>query len=75
MAGCPLYDPIGEKNVEWFDSSKRRGNTGRTSMVVRIPSTELAPENATRWFPVYAGNTDVGNFIQYTVNDAFCTCK
>ena len=63
--------PIGEKNVEWFDSSKRRGNTGRTSMVVRIPSTELAPENATRWFPVYAGNTDVGNFIQYTVNDAF----
>ena len=63
--------PIGEKNVEWFDSSKRKGNTGRTSMVVRIPSTELAPENATRWFPVYAGNTDVGNFIQYTVNDAF----
>jgi hypothetical protein len=63
--------PIGEKNVEWFDSPKRRGNTGKTSMVVRIPSTELAPENATRWFPVYAGNTDVGNFIQYTVNDAF----
>ena len=63
--------PIGEQNVEWFDSGFRNGNSGRTSMVVRIPTTELAPENAERWFPVYAGNTDVGNFIQYTVNDAF----
>ena len=63
--------PIGEKNVEWFDSSVRDGNAGRTSMVVRIPSTDTPPENAVRWMPVYAGNTDVGNFIQYTVNDAF----
>jgi len=63
--------PIGEKNVEWFDSSLRDGNAGKTSMVVRIPSTDTPPENAVRWMPVYAGNTDVGNFIQYTVNDAF----
>ena len=67
--------PIGEKNVEWFDSSVRDGNAGRTSMVVRIPSTDTPPENAVRWMPVYAGNTDVGNFIQYTVNDAFKASK
>ena len=63
--------PIGEQNVEWFDSSSRLGNSGKTSVVIRIPSVDKAPENATKWFPVYAGNTDVGNFIQYTVNDAF----
>ena len=58
-------------NVEWFDASARNGNGGRASIVIRIPSSVDAPENAVRWFPVYAGNTSVSSFLQYTVNDAF----
>lgn len=63
--------PVNNVNVEWFDSSARKGNGGRSSVVMRIPSSVDAPENAVRWFPVYAGNTSVSNFLQYTVNDAF----
>lgn len=63
--------PLPDAHVDWFDSPKRFGKKGRSSMVIRIPDTVKPPENAVKWFPVYAGNTTVGNFLQYTVNDSF----
>ena len=60
--------PVDNVSVDWFDE---REGKGRTSVVMRIPNDIKAPENAARWMPVYTGNTTVGNFLQYTVNDAF----
>jgi hypothetical protein len=63
--------PLPDVEVGWFDSFERGGAAGRASVVIRIPETVKPPENAVRWFPVYAGNTSIGNFVQYTTNDAF----
>jgi|DEB0MinimDraft_6_1074348.scaffolds.fasta_scaffold06444_1 hypothetical protein len=63
--------PLPDAHVDWFDSEARLGKKGRSSMVIRIPETVKPPENAVKWFPVYSGNTTVGNFLQYTVNDSF----
>jgi hypothetical protein len=61
--------PAGETYVDWFDSENRRSLKGRTSVVMRVNHTP--PSNAVRWYPVYSGNTSIGNFIQYTVNNAY----
>ena len=61
--------PVGETNSDWYDSPARFSNKGRSSVVMRL--NHNPPENAQRYFPVYAGNTTVGNFLQYTVNQAF----
>ena len=61
--------PVGETNSDWYDSPARFSNKGRSSVIMRL--NHNPPENAERYFPVYAGNTTVGNFLQYTVNQAF----
>lgn len=52
--------------VKWFSE---RGNKGETSMVLRLKSQ--APDWATRWSPVYAGNTSIVSFLQYSVIEAY----
>lgn len=57
---------INETYVKWFSE---RGNKGETSMVMRIKGS--APSWATRWSPVYSGNTSISNFVQYSAIEAF----
>ena len=57
---------IEDSYVKWFGE---RGNKGCTSMVMRLKHD--APSWAKRWAPVYAGNTTVSSFIQYSVIQAF----
>lgn len=57
---------INEAYVKWFSE---RGNKGETSMVMRVKSN--APSWASRWSPVYSGNTSVSSFIQYSAIEAF----
>ena len=57
---------IDKTYVKWFSE---RGNKGETSMVLRLKSQ--APSWATRWAPVYAGNTSVVSFLQYSVIEAY----
>jgi len=52
--------------VKWFSE---RGNKGETSMVIRMKNQ--APDWATRWAPVYAGNTSIVSFLQYSVIEAY----
>lgn len=52
--------------VKWFSE---RGQKGETSMVMRMKSQ--APDWATRWSPVYAGNTSIVSFLQYSVIEAY----
>lgn len=54
-----------ESYVKWFGE---RGRKGCTSMVMRIKND--APSWATRWSPVYAGNSSIANHIQYSVIEA-----
>lgn len=55
-----------ETYVKWFGE---RGAKGETSMVLRLKNN--APSWATRWAPVYSGNTSVVSFLQYSVIEAF----
>lgn len=57
---------LGNSYVKWFSE---RGNKGETSMVMRIKNS--APSWAKRWAPVYAGNTSVVSFLQYSAIEAF----
>ena len=50
---------------KWFGE---RSNKGETSMVMRLKHN--APSWAKRWSPVYAGNTSVSSFLQYSVIEA-----
>ena len=54
-----------ETYVKWFGE---RAKKGCTSMVMRIKND--APSWATRWSPVYAGNSSIANHIQYSVIEA-----
>ena len=54
-----------ETYVKWFGE---RGKKGPTSLVMRIKNA--APSWATRWSPVYAGNSTISNHIQYSVIEA-----
>jgi hypothetical protein len=57
---------VGKSYVKWFSE---RGNKGETSMVMRIKNS--APSWAKRWAPVYAGNTSIVSFLQYSAIEAF----
>jgi hypothetical protein len=57
---------IPETYVKWFGE---RTSKGETSMVMRLK--HKPPKWAKRWAPVYAGNTSVVSFLQYTTIDAF----
>lgn len=57
---------INETYVKWFSE---RGNKGETSVVMRIKNN--APSWATRWSPVYSGNTSIASFLQYSAIEAF----
>jgi len=52
--------------VKWFGE---RNGKGETSMVMRLKHNP--PSWAKRWAPVYAGNTSVVSFLQYTTIKAF----
>ena len=52
--------------AKWFGE---RTAKGETSMVVRLKHNP--PSWAKRWAPVYAGNTSVVSFLQYTTIKAF----
>jgi hypothetical protein len=52
--------------VKWFGE---RNGKGETSMVIRLKHNP--PSWAKRWSPVYAGNTSVVSFLQYTTIKAF----
>jgi hypothetical protein len=52
--------------VKWFGE---RGAKGETSMVMRLKHNP--PSWAKRWSPVYAGNTSIVSFLQYTTIKAF----
>ena len=56
----------GNSYVKWFSE---RSNKGETSMVMRLKSN--APSWATRWSPVYAGNTSIVSFLQYSAIEAY----
>ena len=55
-----------EAYVKWFGE---RAQKGPTSMVMRLKHNP--PAWATRWSPVYTGNTSVSDFIQYSVIEAY----
>ena len=54
-----------ESYVKWFGERSRKGPT---SMVMRIKND--APSWATRWSPVYAGNSSTSSHLQYSVIEA-----
>ena len=54
-----------ESYVKWFGE---RSSKGETSMVMRIKND--APSWATRWSPVYAGNSSTSSHLQYSVIEA-----
>lgn len=54
-----------ETYVKWFGERFRKG---ATSLVMRIKND--APSWATRWSPVYAGNNNISNHLQYSVIEA-----
>lgn len=60
--------PVGEAYSNWYDERPVDGN-GTVSMIMRVNHTP--PKNAVKWYPVYAGNNTVGNFLQYTTSQGF----
>ena len=60
--------PAGESYVDWYDG-RPLGGDGNVSMTMRVNHTP--PKDAVKWYPVYAGNNTVGNFIQYTTSQGF----
>lgn len=54
-----------EAYVKWFGERAKKGST---SMVMRLKHNP--PSWATRWSPVYTGNTTTSDFIQYSVIEA-----